>query len=171
MKILVLLGTRPEIIRLAAVIRKLKNFSDKGIIELVTVYTNQNYDANLSTIFFNELILPHPDHTFPETDCFFAHAFDEFESVLSHESPDKVLILGDTNSGLLGILAEKRGIPVYHMEAGSRSYDMSLPEEKNRKTIDAFSTCNLPYTDNAKSNLIKEGYSPQFVYKTGNPIY
>ena len=171
MKVLTLVGTRPELIRLSIIIEKL----DK-LVDHVFVYTNQNYDPNLSTIFFEELGIRKPDYYFNEgvnsgVGHFLSNAFSEFNYVLTVEQPDKVLVLGDTNSGLLAMLAAKRGIPVYHMESGNRCFDERVPEETNRRIIDSFSKYNLPYTENSKQNLLNEGYHKNYVFKTGNPIY
>jgi len=133
----------------------------------------QNYDPNLSDIFLKDLRIRKPDYIFSRTHStgeFIGNGFMQFEQILIKEKPDKVLVLGDTNSSLLTIMAAKRGIPVYHMEAGNRCYDPLVPEESNRKIIDSFATYNLPYTENSKENLIREGHSKNFVYKTGNPI-
>ena len=168
MKILTITGTRPELIRLSVILRKLDEVCDH-----VHVYTSQNYDPNLSDIFLHDLRIRTPDYVFPKTDSsgeFIGKGFIQFEQILNKERPDKVLVLGDTNSSLLTILAAKRGIPIYHMEAGNRCYDPLVPEETNRKIIDAISLYNFPYTDNSKENLIREGHSKNFVYKTGNPI-
>jgi len=169
MKVLTLVGTRPELIRLCIIIEKLDR-----LVDHVLVYTNQNYDPNLSTIFFEELGIRKPDYYFKNdansTDEFLSESFSEFSSVLDIEKPDKVLVLGDTNSGLLAMLAAKRGIPVYHMEAGNRCFDERVPEETNRRIIDSFSKYNLPYTENSKQNLLNEGYHKNCVFKTGNPI-
>ncbi len=170
MKILTLVGTRPELIRLCIIIEKLDH-----LVDHILVYTNQNYDPNLSTIFFEELGIRKPDYYFKNeansTDEFLSESFSEFSSVLDIEKPDKVLVLGDTNSGLLAMLSAKRGIPVYHMEAGNRCFDERVPEETNRRIIDSFSKYNLPYTENSKQNLLNEGYHKNYVFKTGNPIY
>lgn len=170
MKILTLVGTRPELIRLCIIIEKLDH-----LVDHILVYTNQNYDPNLSTIFFEELGIRKPDYYFKNeansTDEFLSESFSEFSSVLDIEKPDKVLVLGDTNSGLLAMLSAKRGIPVYHMEAGNRCFDERVPEETNRRIIDSFSKYNLSYTENSKQNLLNEGYHKNYVFKTGNPIY
>jgi UDP-N-acetylglucosamine 2-epimerase (non-hydrolysing) len=168
-KILTLLGTRPEIIRLSVILRKLDE-----VCQQTVVFTSQNYDPKLSSLFFEELRLREPDYIFPVTNSlgeFLSYGFRLFEKILDKEQPDKILILGDTNSVLFGILAAKRGIPVYHMEAGNRCYDPAVPEETNRVIIDACSRYNLPYTENSKENLIREGHSKNFVFKTGNPIH
>jgi UDP-N-acetylglucosamine 2-epimerase (non-hydrolysing) len=173
MKILTLLGTRPEIIRLSVIIKKLNNILGKNH---VVVYSNQNFDYKLSKVFFGELGLLTPSYYFGDLEAksvgeFLSKGIEKFENVLNQEKPDKILILGDTNTGLLAMLASKRGIPVYHMEAGNRSFDNRVPEETNRKIIDSFSKVNLPYTENSKQNLLAEGYHKNFVFKIGNPIY
>lgn len=170
MKVLTLAGTRPELIRLSIIIEKL----DK-LVDHTFVYTNQNYHHNLSTIFFDELKIRKPNFTFENNGYsfakFFSNAIEDFEHVLKITKPDKMLILGDTNTGLLSIVARKMGIPIYHMEAGNRCYDDRVPEETNRKVIDSLSTYNLPYTENSKQNLLNEGYDKNHVFKIGNPIY
>lgn len=168
MKILTLTGTRPELIRLSVILRKLDE-----VCEHIHVYTSQNYDPNLSDIFLRDLRIRKPNYVFRKTNSlgeFLSNGFAEFEKILNIERPDKILILGDTNSVLFGILAAKRGLPIYHMEAGNRCYDPIVPEETNRKIIDACSLFNLPYTDNSKENLVREGHSKNYVFKTGNPI-
>ena len=170
MKVLTLAGTRPELIRLCITIEKL----DK-LVDHVFVYTNQNFDYNLSGKFFDELGIRTPSYYLKSDgfsiSSFLSSALTEFDRILRVEQPDKVLILGDTNSGLLGLLANKMSIPVYHMEAGSRCYDTRVPEETNRRIIDSLSTYNLPYTENSKQNLLREGYDKNHVFKTGNPIF
>ena len=169
MKILTIAGTRPELIRLSVILKKLDE-----ICNHIYVFTNQNYDPNLSTIFLRDLRIREPDYIFRKTDGigqFLSNGFLEFEDILNKEKPDKILILGDTNSVLLGILAAKRGIPIYHMEAGNRCYDKRVPEETNRRLIDHLSKYNLPYTENSKQNLINEGFHKNNIFKTGNPIY
>ena len=170
MKILTITGTRPELIRLSIIIKKL----DK-LVDHVLVYTNQNYDYNLSTIFFDQLQIRKPNYYFNQESESFGHFFGnailDFERILKKEKPDKILILGDTNSGLLSIVAEKYKIPIYHMEAGNRCYDNRLPEETNRKIIDSVSTYNLPYTEGSKQILLDEKFDKNHVFKTGNPIY
>ena len=166
MKVLTITGTRPELIRLSIILRKLDE-----CCKHVHVYTNQNYDPNLSTLFIKELGISEPDYIMDATkDSFLGLAFIHFEAILEIEKPDKVLVLGDTNSGLLAILAAKKGIPFYHMEAGNRCYDGAVPEETNRRVIDACSLYNLPYTENSKQNLINEGFHKNYVFKIGNPI-
>lgn len=171
MKVLTVVGTRPELIRLSIIIEKL----DK-IVNHVFVYTNQNYDYNLSGRFFDELNIRKADYTFDHKASSFIDFMDAslrgLAQAFEEERPDKILILGDTNSGLVtALLAKKYGIPLYHMEAGNRCYDERVPEESNRRVIDTLSTYNLPYTENSKQNLLKEGYHKNFVFRTGNPIY
>jgi UDP-N-acetylglucosamine 2-epimerase (non-hydrolysing) len=169
MKILTITGTRPELIRLSVILRKLD-----AVCEHIHVYTNQNFDPNLSTIFLKDLEIRQPDYIFDKTvgiADFLSHAFMSFNAILDFHKPDKVLVLGDTNSGLLAVLAAKKGIPVYHMEAGNRCYDGEVPEETNRRVIDSCSLYNLPYTENSKQNLINERFHKNFVFKIGNPIW
>lgn len=170
MKILTISGTRPELIRLSLIIRKLDE-----LVEHILVYTNQNYDSNLSTIFFDELKIRKPNYYFDfeynSFGEFLGKSIMEFEKILLIDKPDKILVLGDTNSGLLSIVGEKYKIPIYHMEAGNRCYDNRLPEETNRKIIDSVSTYNLPYTEGSKQILLDEKFDKNHVFKTGNPIY
>jgi len=170
MKILTILGTRPEIIRLSLIIPKL----DKTCKHIL-VHTGQNFDINLNDIFFQQLKLRKPDYflgvkatTFGEQ---IGRMFIEGEKVLCKEKPDRVLILGDTNSGLLSIIARRLGIPVYHLEAGNRCYDDRVPEEINRRVIDHSSTILMPYTGRSKENLIREGIESHRISVIGNPIY
>lgn len=168
LKILTLTGTRPELIRLSVILTKLDKLCNH-----IHVYSNQNYDAALSTVFFEELRLRKPNYYFTKADGlgdFLSNGYQQFNKILDIESPDRILVLGDTNSGLLSVLAAKRGIPIYHMEAGNRCYDDRVPEELNRRIIDTSSTINLPYTENSKQNLLREGYHKNQVFKTGNPI-
>jgi len=170
MKVITITGTRPELIRLSIIIEKLDE-----LVDHVLVYTNQNYDYNLSVRFFEDLKIRKPDYYFEKEAIsfpdFLSNAIMEFEKIIKKEQPDKLLVLGDTNSGLLSIIAERYKIPVYHMEAGNRCYDDRLPEEANRKIIDSVAKYNLPYTENSKQNLLREGYHKNFVFKTGNPIF
>ncbi|KIY23553.1 non-hydrolyzing UDP-N-acetylglucosamine 2-epimerase [Mesobacillus subterraneus] len=170
MKILTILGTRPEIIRLSLIIDKLDQFADKHLI----VHTGQNFTASLSDIFFRELQVREPDYhlSLKKTSLGgqLGSMFSELEKIIEIEKPDKVLLLGDTNSALSAILAERMNIPVYHMEAGNRCFDLRVPEEKNRKIIDAVSSYNLPYTEKSRENLIKEGIPVNRIFVTGNPI-
>lgn len=168
-KILTILGTRPEIIRLSRIIPKLDEVSDHKIL-----YTGQNYDPLLSEIFFKELNVRTPDITIDSRSDSFSGQLSKIltgvEQYITEFNPDKVLILGDTNSGLSAIVCERLGIPVYHMEAGNRCYDLKVPEEKNRKLIDSISSINLPYTWQSRENLLREGIANNKIYVTGNPI-
>ena len=170
MKILTILGTRPEIIRLSRIIPKL----DKLCTHIV-VHTGQNYDTKLNDIFFKELKLRQPDIFLGSKTGNFGDQiglmFKRIEEILLEHKPDKVLILGDTNSGLCAIVCERLGIPVYHMEAGNRCFDKRVPEEINRKIIDSISSFNLPYTKLSKENLLNDGIPKNKVFITGNPIY
>lgn len=168
MKVLTITGTRPELIRLSVIMRKLDD-----VCAHIHVHTMQNYDPNLYDIFMRDLKIRKPNYVLAPAETlggFLGEGFQMFEQILNYEKPDKILILGDTNSVLFGILASKKGIPIYHMEAGNRCYDPAVPEETNRVIIDACSKYNLPYTENSKENLIREGHSKNFVFKTGNPI-
>ena len=169
MKIVTILGTRPEIIRLNLIIKKLDKQSNHTLI-----HTGQNYSSNLKDIFFEKLNLRQPDFylraTNPAIGPQLSQILGETYRILKKIKPDKVLVLGDTNSGLAAIVAEKMKIPVYHMEAGNRCYDLSVPEEKNRHIIDAISSFNLPYTPGSYNNLIKEGHLSKNTIITGNPI-
>jgi UDP-N-acetylglucosamine 2-epimerase (non-hydrolysing) len=170
MKILTVLGTRPEIIRLSIIMPLLDKYCDH-----VIVYTNQNYDKNLKDIFFQQLQLRAPDYVL---DCATATSpmeqiskiFCGCESILKKEKPDRALILGDTNSGLCAFVAKRMGIPVYHMEAGNRCFDNRVPEEVNRRVIDHSSTILMPYTERSRDNLLAEGIESRRIYVTGNPI-
>lgn len=169
MKIMTVLGTRPEIIRLSRVIAKLDRLCDH-----VLVHTGQNFDPNLSDIFFKELKVRKPDHYLGVKGETFGRQIgqmlEKIDTVIEKEKPNRLLILGDTNSGLSAILAKRRGIPVFHMEAGNRCYDDRVPEEVNRRVIDHSSDILMPYTERSRQNLLKEGIDGQRIFVTGNPI-
>lgn len=169
LKILTILGTRPEIIRLSRIIPKLDAYCNHYVL-----HTGQNYDPTLSDIFFKDLNLRQPDKIINSKSTSFSHQLGKIlvgvEETIREFNPDKVLILGDTNSGLSSVICERMGIPVYHMEAGNRCYDLTVPEEKNRKIIDAISTINLPYTELSRQNLLREGLPNNNIFVTGNPI-
>lgn len=171
MKVITILGTRPEIIRLSLIIKKLDEFCDKHIL----VHTGQNFTKNLSDIFFEELDIRKPDyHLFNYKNTLgnqLATMFKELEQIIQDEKPEQALVLGDTNSALSAVLLERMGVPVVHMEAGNRCYDLAVPEEKNRRVIDAISTFNLPYTPNSRENLLREGIPNNRIMVSGNPIY
>ena len=170
MKVMTILGTRPEIIRLSRIIPKLDALCDH-----ILVHTGQNYDKTLNDIFFEDLRVRKPDVVIdsksPTLGGQLAKIFSGVERALLEHKPDKVLILGDTNTSLCTVLVERLGFPVYHMEAGNRCFDMKVPEEKNRRIIDCVSSFNLPYTPASRENLIREGCDKQRIFETGNPIY
>jgi UDP-N-acetylglucosamine 2-epimerase (non-hydrolysing) len=169
MKILTILGTRPEIIRLSRIIPKLDKYSDH-----VIVHTGQNYDYELDKIFFNSLRIRKPNYYLGARGTFakqIAIIFEKLEEILIKEKPDRFLVLGDTNSSLGGVVAKRLMIPVFHMEAGNRCYDENVPEEVNRRIIDHSSNILLPYTNRSCENLLSEGISRNKIYVIGNPIY
>lgn len=171
MKVMTILGTRPEMIRLSLVIRKLDVLADKHVL----VHTGQNYDWSLSDLFFQEMNIRAPDYKIQiRSDTFGKQVgamFAQLEDVIHQESPERILVLGDTNSALAAVLAARMGIPTYHMEAGNRCFDSRVPEEVNRKIIDAVSTFNLPYTNTSRENLLREGLLAHRIWVSGNPIY
>lgn len=170
MKIMTILGTRPEIIRLCLIIKKLDKFCDH-----VLVHTGQNYERKLNEIFFDELELRKPDHYLNAKASSFGEQVSiilrEIEKLFVELKPDRILILGDTNSGLSAIIAERMMIPVFHMEAGNRCFDLKVPEEKNRRIIDSIASINMPYTKNSRENLVREGVQKERIVTSGNPIY
>ncbi len=169
MKILTVLGTRPEIIRLSRVIEKLD-----AACNHVLVHTGQNFDPKLSDVFFDELGVRKPNHYLGVQASSLGEqvgkTLAEGERTLRAEKPDRVLILGDTNSGLLAFVCKRMGIPVYHMEAGNRCYDDRVPEEVNRRVIDHSSDVWMPYTERSRQNLLREGIAGEKIYVIGNPI-
>lgn len=169
MKVMTILGTRPEIIRLSRVIPLLDE-----LCEHVVVHTGQNYDRTLYDIFFEELGLRSPDHVLEcKEDSLMGQVgaiLYRCEQVIMKEKPDRLLILGDTNSAVSAIVAKRMGIPVFHMEAGNRCYDDRVPEEVNRRIIDHSSDILMPYTERSRANLRREGIAGQRIYVTGNPI-
>lgn len=170
MKLLTLFGTRPEIIRLSAIIKQLDRFCEQ-----VLVHTGQNYDENLSDVFIRELDLRQPDIYLGVRATGFAEQVSQLLSrsgeVMERLKPDRLLLLGDTNSGLASIVAARLGIPVFHLEAGNRCYDDRVPEEINRRIIDHCSVVLMPYTHRSKENLIREGIERDRIFVVGNPIY
>lgn len=169
MKVVTVLGTRPEIIRLSEVMRRLDEACDHKV-----VHTGQNYDYELNRVFFDELGVRPPD-VFLEVKADalgeqLGRILAQTEAVLRRERPDAVLILGDTNSALAAIVAKRLKIPVFHMEAGNRCFDDNVPEEVNRRIVDHTSDINLPYTDHAKVNLLREGLRPDRIVVTGSPL-
>jgi UDP-N-acetylglucosamine 2-epimerase (non-hydrolysing) len=169
MKVLTILGTRPEIIRLALIIGRLD-----CLVDHVVVHTGQNYDFTLDEVFFRELGVRRPDHHLGARGTFgeqIGVILAGMERVLQEERPDRFLVLGDTNSSLAAIMAKRLAIPVYHMEAGNRCYDDRVPEEVNRRIIDHSSDVLMPYTERSRQNLLREGIAGDRVFVTGNPIY
>ena len=170
MKVLTVAGTRPEFIRLSLVFRALRAAG----IEHHLVHTGQNYDTRLSDIFFDELEIEEPDtYLGVQTERVgeqIGQIVARSEQVLLDEQPDALLVLGDTNSGLAAIPAARLNIPIFHMEAGNRCFDWSVPEEKNRKLIDHISTWLLPYTPRSREYLLREGIAADRIFTSGNPI-
>ena len=169
LKVMTVVGTRPEIIRLSRVMAKLDQYC-----EHVIVHTGQNYDYELNQIFFEDLGIRSPDHflnaagdSAAET---IGNVIGNMDKFLVSEKPDALLVLGDTNSCLAVIPAKRRKIPIFHMEAGNRCFDMRVPEETNRRIVDHTSDVNLTYSDIARECLLREGLSPDLVIKTGSPM-
>lgn len=169
LKVMTILGTRPEIIRLSRVMARLDGFCNHLI-----VHTGQNYDFGLNEVFFEDLSVRKPDHflgagggSLGET---LGKILIETERVIAAERPDAVLILGDTNSAISALIARRMKVPVYHMEAGNRSFDRNVPEETNRKLVDHIADFNLVYTEHARRHLLSEGISHRRIYLTGSPM-
>jgi UDP-N-acetylglucosamine 2-epimerase (non-hydrolysing) len=164
-----ILGTRPEIIRLSLIIELLNEHADH-----LLAHTGQNYDERLSDLFFQELHVRRPDVFLNVSGATFGAQAGEIlarsEALFMEHRPDRVLILGDTNSGLAVIVARRLNIPVYHMEAGNRCYDFRVPEESNRRIIDHVSSVLMPYTNRSRDNLLREGIASENIFVTGNPI-
>lgn len=172
LKVVTVVGTRPEIIRLSAVINKLE---ESEAIEHILVHTGQNYDYELNEVFFNDFKLKKPDYflnaatgTVVET---IGNILIKIDPILEEVKPDAFLVLGDTNSCLCAIVAKKRKIPIFHMEAGNRCFDQRVPEETNRKIVDHIADVNLTYSDIAREYLLKEGLPADRVIKTGSPMF
>jgi UDP-N-acetyl-L-fucosamine synthase len=169
LKVLTIVGTRPEIIRLAATIRRLDRSTDH-----ILVHTGQNYDYELNEVFFEDLGLRRPDH-FLEADttslgAVLGSILAKTEQVLLAEKPDAMVVLGDTNSCISALMAKRLRIPVYHMEAGNRCFDENVPEETNRRLVDHVADYNLVYTEHARRNLLAEGLHPSRILLTGSPM-
>jgi len=163
-------GTRPEIIRLSATIKLLDRYTNQ-----VFVHTGQNYDYELNEIFFDDLSLRKPDH-FMNVDVSslgsaIGDIFKKTEEIINIENPDALLVLGDTNSCLSAYMAKRKHIPIFHMEAGNRSFDFNVPEEINRRIIDHIADFNLVYTEHARRHLISEGLPHRRIYLTGSPMW
>lgn len=172
LKVMTVVGTRPEIIRLSAVIAKLESSES---IEHILVHTGQNYDYELNEVFFNDFGIRKPDYFLNAAGANATETVGKIlinvDPVLESEKPDAFLVLGDTNSCLCAIPAKKRKIPIFHMEAGNRCFDQRVPEETNRKIVDHVSDINLTYSDIAREYLLREGMNPDRVIKTGSPMF
>ncbi len=174
MKVVTIVGTRPELIKLSEVIRELDKHVDH-----VFVHTGQNYDYELNKVFFKELDIREPDYVYADAEFYEGKTvyeaigliLDETDDILDIEQPDAVLILGDTNSSLAAYVAKRKHIPIFHMEAGNRCFDERVPEEINRKIVDHLSDINMPYTEHARRNLLNEGLKTDQIIKTGSPMY
>lgn len=172
LKVMTVVGTRPEIIRLSAVINKLE---ESEAIEHILVHTGQNYDYELNEVFFKDFNLKKPDYflnaatgTAVET---VGNILIKIDSILEEVKPDAFLVLGDTNSCLAAIAAKRRHIPIFHMEAGNRCFDQRVPEETNRKIVDHTADINLTYSDIAREYLLREGLPADRIIKTGSPMF
>lgn len=172
LKVMTVVGTRPEIIRLSAVINKLE---ESSAIDHVLVHTGQNYDYELNEVFFNDFKLKKPDYflnaatgTAVET---IGNILVKIDPIMEEVKPDAFLVLGDTNSCLCAIAAKRRQIPIFHMEAGNRCFDQRVPEETNRKIVDHTADINLTYSDIAREYLLNEGFPADRIIKTGSPMF
>src|SRR5580765_5796005 len=169
MKVMTIVGTRPELIRLSRVIHRLDETVDH-----VLVHTGQNYDFTLNEVFFNDLGIRRPDHLLGVNTSTLGHVLGETlirsEEVMLAERPDAVLVLGDTNSCLATVMAKRLRVPTYHMEAGNRCFDENVPEETNRRLVDHVADFNLAYTEHARRNLLAEGLHPRRILLTGSPM-
>lgn len=170
LKVMTIIGTRPEIIRLACVMQELDKY-----VNQVIVHTGQNYDYELNEIFFKELEIRKPDYFMNVDTSSLGNVLGgiliKAEEIMRAEQPDAVLILGDTNSSIAGIMAKRLKIPIYHMEAGNRCFDFNVPEEINRRIIDHIADFNLVYTEHARRHLLSEGLQHRRIYLTGSPMY
>src|SRR5438445_552910 len=169
MKVLTVVGTRPEVIRLSRVMAR---FDES--FQHVLVHTGQNWDYRLNGIFFDELAIRAPDHVLnvdtSSLGAVLADTLRKTEEVLRQEKPDAFLVLGDTNSTIAAVMAKRVHVPVYHMEAGNRSFDEDVPEETNRRLVDHIADFNLVYTEHARRNLLAEGLHPRRILLTGSPM-
>jgi UDP-N-acetylglucosamine 2-epimerase (non-hydrolysing) len=170
LKIMTVVGTRPEIIRLSATIKLLDKYTNQ-----VFVHTGQNYDYELNEIFFDDLGLRKPDHFMnvsrDSLGAAIGDIFKKTEEIIDLEKPDALLVLGDTNSCLSAYMAKRKHIPIFHMEAGNRSFDFNVPEEINRRIIDHIADFNLVYTEHARRHLLSEGLQHRRIYLTGSPMW
>ncbi len=172
LKVATVVGTRPEIIRLACVLQKLDR---SPAIEHILIHTGQNYDYELNEVFFEDLNLRKPDYFLnaagDNATATAGHILIKIDPVLKEVDPDALLVLGDTNSCLCAIAAKKRHIPIFHMEAGNRCFDQRVPEEGNRKIVDHTADVNLTYSSIAREYLLREGLPPDRTIKTGSPMF
>ena len=170
LKLITVVGTRPEIIRLSCVIPLLDKYTNH-----ILVHTGQNYDYELNQIFFEDLELRQPDYYLNVNTSSLGYVLGEtlikIEEILEKEKPDAMLILGDTNASISAIMAKRKHIPIYHMEAGNRSFANNVPEEINRKMIDHIADFNLVYTENSRRHLLSEGLPHRRIYVTGSPMF
>ena len=170
LKVITIVGTRPEIIRLSRVMPLLDKY-----LNHITVHTGQNYDYELNQIFYEDLELRKPDYYLGVDTSSLGHVLGEtlikVEEIFIKEKPDACLILGDTNASIAAIMAKRMKIPIYHMEAGNRSFDFNVPEEINRRIIDHTADFNLVYTENSRRHLLSEGLPHRRIYLTGSPMY
>lgn len=170
LKVITIVGTRPEIIRLSRVMPLLDKYTNH-----ITVHTGQNYDYELNEVFYKDLELRKPDYYLGVDTSSLGHVLGEtlikVEEIFKKEKPDACLILGDTNASIAAIMAKRMKIPIYHMEAGNRSFDMNVPEEINRRIIDHTADFNLVYTENSRRHLLSEGLHHRRIYLTGSPMY
>ncbi|WP_457973912.1 non-hydrolyzing UDP-N-acetylglucosamine 2-epimerase [Arthrobacter sp. D1-17] len=169
LKVLTVVGTRPEIIRLAATMRRLDRHTDH-----IVVHTGQNYDYELNEVFFEDLGLRRPDYFLNADTASLGSVLGSIlismEEVLRKEQPDAMVVLGDTNSCISAVMARRMKVPVYHMEAGNRCFDENVPEEVNRRLVDHVADYNLVYTEHARRNLLREGIHPSRILLTGSPM-
>jgi UDP-N-acetylglucosamine 2-epimerase (non-hydrolysing) len=170
LKVITIVGTRPEIIRLSRVMPLLDKYTNH-----ITVHTGQNYDYELNEVFYKDLELRKPDYYLGVDTSSLGHVLGEtlirVEEIFIKEKPDAVLILGDTNASIAAIMAKRMKIPIYHMEAGNRSFDFNVPEEINRRIIDHVADFNLVYTENSRRHLLSEGLHHRRIYVTGSPMF
>ena len=170
LKVITIVGTRPEIIRLSRVMPLLDKY-----LNHITVHTGQNYDYELNEVFYEDLELRKPDYYLSVDTSSLGHVLGEtlikIEEIFNDEKPDACLILGDTNASIAAIMAKRMKIPIYHMEAGNRSFDFNVPEEINRRIIDHTADFNLVYTENSRRHLLSEGLPHRRIYVTGSPMY
>ncbi|KRE35493.1 UDP-N-acetyl glucosamine 2-epimerase [Janibacter sp. Soil728] len=171
LKVMTVVGTRPELIRLSRVLHRL---DDTAGIDHVLVHTGQNYDYELNQVFFDDLGIRQPDHMLgvdtSSLGAVLGGTLIAVESVIREEQPDALLVLGDTNSCIAALMARRMKVPVYHMEAGNRCFDLNVPEETNRRLVDHVADFNLVYTEHARRNLLAEGLHPRRILKTGSPM-